>query len=54
MFKKAEASFWTAEMDLSKDVHDRTSKLNDNEHHFTSGKPKVCLVSIELAWDVLE
>jgi ribonucleoside-diphosphate reductase subunit M2 len=37
MYKKAEASFWTAEeMDLSKDVHDWTNKLNDNEHHFIS------------------
>jgi len=37
MYKKAEASFWTAEeMDLSKDVHDWTNKLNDNERHFVS------------------
>ncbi|KAG1894305.1 ribonucleotide reductase small subunit [Suillus fuscotomentosus] len=35
--KKAEASFWTAkEMDLSKDIHDWTSRLNDNERHFIS------------------
>ncbi|KAG1758015.1 ribonucleotide reductase subunit 2 [Suillus lakei] len=34
---KAEASFWTAEeMDLSKDIHDWTNCLNDNEHHFVS------------------
>ena len=37
MYKKAEASFWTAEeMDLSKDLHDWTNKLNDNERHFVS------------------
>jgi len=37
MYKKAEASFWTAEeMDLSKDLHDWTNKLNDNERHFIS------------------
>ncbi len=37
MYKKAEASFWTAEeMDLSKDVHDWQNKLNDNERHFVS------------------
>ncbi|KAG1853131.1 ferritin-like superfamily, partial [Suillus subluteus] len=37
MYKKAEASFWIAEeMDLSKDVHDWTNCLNDNEHHFVS------------------
>jgi len=37
MYKKAEASFWTAEeMDLSKDVHDRTNHLNYNERHFIS------------------
>jgi ribonucleoside-diphosphate reductase subunit M2 len=37
MYKKAEASFWTAEeMDLSKDTHDWTNKLNDNERHFIS------------------
>src|ERR1700754_2832457 len=37
MYKKAEASFWTAEeMDLSKDVHDWTIKLNDNERKFIS------------------
>ncbi|KAG2030467.1 ribonucleotide reductase small subunit, partial [Suillus americanus] len=37
MYKKAEASFWTAEeMDLSKDVCDWTDRLNDNEHHFVS------------------
>lgn len=37
MYKKAEASFWTAEeMDLSKDVHDWTNRLNDNERHFVS------------------
>ncbi|QRV72494.1 ribonucleoside-diphosphate reductase subunit M2 [Ceratobasidium sp. AG-Ba] len=37
MYKKAEASFWTAEeMDLSKDLHDWEKKLNDNERHFIS------------------
>ncbi|KAG8953632.1 Ribonucleotide-diphosphate reductase (RNR), small subunit [Tulasnella sp. 424] len=37
MYKKAEASFWTAEeMDLSKDQHDWENKLNDNERHFIS------------------
>ena len=35
MYKKAEASFWTAEeMDLSKDIHDWNNRLNDNERHF--------------------
>lgn len=37
MYKKAEASFWTAEeMDLSKDLHDWNNRLNDNERHFVS------------------
>ena len=37
MYKKAEASFWTAEeMDLSKDLEDWDHKLNDNERHFIS------------------
>ncbi|KAI0074652.1 ribonucleotide reductase small subunit [Panus rudis PR-1116 ss-1] len=37
MYKKAEASFWTAEeMDLSKDLHDWQNRLNDNERHFIS------------------
>src|ERR1700677_3876852 len=37
MYKKAEASFWTAEeMDLSKDLHHWTNRLNDNERHFIS------------------
>jgi len=37
MYKKAEASFWTAEeMDLSKDLHDWTNRLNNNERHFIS------------------
>lgn len=37
MYKKAEASFWTAEeMDLSKDMHDWDTRLNDNERHFIS------------------
>jgi ribonucleotide reductase beta subunit family protein with ferritin-like domain len=35
MYEKAELSFWKAEeMDLLKDLHDWTNKLNDNEHHF--------------------
>lgn len=34
-YKKAEASFWTAEeIDLSADLIDWDSKLNDNERHF--------------------
>lgn len=37
MYKKAEASFWTAEeIDLSKDMHDWDNKLNDNERYFVS------------------
>ena len=37
MYKKAEASFWTAEeMDLSKDVHDWENRLNDKERFFIS------------------
>ncbi|KAJ7727497.1 ribonucleotide reductase small subunit [Mycena olivaceomarginata] len=37
MYKKAEASFWTAEeMDLSKDLHDWNNKLNNDERHFIS------------------
>lgn len=37
MYKKAEASFWTAEeIDLSKDLHDWDNKLNGNERHFIS------------------
>ncbi|EKM59374.1 uncharacterized protein PHACADRAFT_249824 [Phanerochaete carnosa HHB-10118-sp] len=37
MYKKAEASFWTAEeMDLSKDIHDWTNRLNDKERYFIS------------------
>lgn len=35
MYKKAEASFWTAEeIDLSQDMTDWESKLNDDERHF--------------------
>lgn len=34
-YKRAEASFWTAEeIDLSKDMHDWENKLNDDEKHF--------------------
>ena len=37
MYKKAEASFWTAEeMDLSMDLHDWQNRMNDNERHFIS------------------
>lgn len=37
MYKKAEASFWTAEeIDLSKDTNDWNEKLNDNERYFIS------------------
>ncbi|KAK4226063.1 ribonucleotide reductase [Podospora fimiseda] len=37
MYKKAEASFWTAEeIDLSKDLHDWNNKLNGDEQHFIS------------------
>ncbi|GAV30515.1 ribonucleoside-diphosphate reductase [Pichia membranifaciens] len=37
MYKKAEASFWTAEeIDLSKDLHDWNERLNDNERYFIS------------------
>ncbi|KAF9534797.1 beta subunit of ribonucleotide reductase [Crepidotus variabilis] len=37
MYKKAEASFWTAEeMDLSKDMHDWDNRLNDDERYFIS------------------
>src|SRR6476620_9848882 len=34
-YKKAEASFWTAEeIDLASDIQDWNNKLNDNERHF--------------------
>lgn len=37
MYKKAEASFWTAEeIDLSKDMYDWDHKLNDDERYFIS------------------
>ncbi|GJJ76250.1 ribonucleoside-diphosphate reductase subunit M2 [Entomortierella parvispora] len=37
MYKKAEASFWTAEeVDLSKDMHDWDNKLSDDERYFIS------------------
>ncbi|KAK4200549.1 ribonucleotide reductase [Triangularia verruculosa] len=37
MYKKAEASFWTAEeIDLSKDLHDWNNKMNDDEKFFVS------------------
>lgn len=37
MYKKAEASFWTAEeIDLSKDTHDWNNRLNENERYFIS------------------
>lgn len=37
MYKKAEASFWTAEeIDLSKDISDWNNRMNDNERFFLS------------------
>ncbi|PSS03776.1 ribonucleoside-diphosphate reductase M2 subunit [Coniella lustricola] len=37
MYKKHEASFWTAEeIDLSKDIHDWNNRLNDDEKYFIS------------------
>jgi ribonucleoside-diphosphate reductase subunit M2 len=37
MYKKAMASFWTAEeIDLSKDIHDWNVRLNDDERFFVS------------------
>ncbi|CCC11503.1 hypothetical protein SMACR_02161 [Sordaria macrospora] len=37
MYKKAEASFWTAEeIDLSKDLHDWNNRLTDDERFFVS------------------
>lgn len=37
MYKKAEASFWTAEeIDLSKDINDWNNRMNDNERYFLS------------------
>src|ERR1700712_189616 len=37
MYKKAMASFWTAEeIDLSKDLHDWNNRLNDDERYFVS------------------
>jgi ribonucleoside-diphosphate reductase subunit M2 len=37
MYKKAEASFWTAEeIDLAADITDWNEKLNNNERHFLS------------------
>ncbi|KAF9416533.1 Ribonucleotide-diphosphate reductase (RNR), small subunit [Podila epigama] len=37
MYKKAEASFWTAEeVDLSKDMHDWENKLSEDERYFIS------------------
>ncbi|EXJ84470.1 ribonucleoside-diphosphate reductase small chain [Capronia epimyces CBS 606.96] len=37
VYKKAEASFWTAEeVDLSKDLHDWHNRLNDDERYFIS------------------
>ncbi|KAH3680047.1 hypothetical protein WICPIJ_008428 [Wickerhamomyces pijperi] len=36
-YKKAEASFWTAEeIDLSKDLHDWNNRMNENERFFIS------------------
>ncbi|KAI9840417.1 MAG: Ribonucleotide-diphosphate reductase (RNR), small subunit [Sclerophora amabilis] len=37
MYKKAEASFWTAEeIDLSKDLHDWNNRITDDERYFIS------------------
>ncbi|PAV19482.1 ribonucleotide reductase small subunit [Pyrrhoderma noxium] len=37
MYKKAEASFWTAEeIDLQWDIPDWTNRMNDDERHFIS------------------
>lgn len=37
MYKKAEASFWTAEeIDLSKDMHDWNNRVTDDEKYFIS------------------
>ncbi|KAK7753518.1 Ribonucleotide-diphosphate reductase (RNR), small subunit [Diatrype stigma] len=37
MYKKAEASFWTAEeIDLSKDLHDWNNRINEDEKFFIS------------------
>ncbi|KAK2069305.1 hypothetical protein P8C59_003896 [Phyllachora maydis] len=37
MYKKAEASFWTAEeIDLSKDLHDWNNRIKDDEKYFIS------------------
>ena len=37
MYKKHEASFWTAEeIDLSKDLHDWNNRMNDDERFFVS------------------
>jgi ribonucleoside-diphosphate reductase subunit M2 len=37
MYKKAEASFWTAEeIDLSKDLHDWNNRMNTDEQYFIS------------------
>jgi ribonucleoside-diphosphate reductase subunit M2 len=37
MYKKAEASFWTAEeVDLGKDLHDWDNRLNPDERFFIS------------------
>ncbi|KAI4204556.1 MAG: hypothetical protein LQ350_001106 [Teloschistes chrysophthalmus] len=37
MYKKAEASFWTAEeIDLSKDLHDWNNRINEDEKYFIS------------------
>lgn len=37
MYKKAEASFWTAEeIDLGKDLHDWNNRMNENERFFVS------------------
>lgn len=36
MYEKADTPFWAVMMDLSKDSHDWSHKLKDNERHFIS------------------
>jgi hypothetical protein len=60
MYKKAEASFWTAEeINLASDVHDWENKLNDNERFFiehvlaffaaVSCAPRGCRIRIRIS-----
>ena len=51
MYKKAEASFWTAEeIDLSKDLHDWNNKINDDEKYFISHILAFFAALIDGAW----